>query len=218
MLTMSGIKRNAPVTLRHGRNVTLERQILEDVVPQSRPLAQFLAAMWTVDSANSHEQPNWHLVRSAIVAGLNEHSQFVKDPFNPGRLGGTPLPLPLARFLVDAFAVLANGESPPVFHPTRVLSGQGNRRKHAQQNKVDTVVRFLTAVDLGWITKPGARTWVALRLGMSRRQIQRWVDESGSLQQRKRQLKLWRIETAPGISTDKIAIFLMRQVSHMKKK
>jgi len=218
MLTMSGIKRKARVTLRPGRNVTLERQILGEIVPKSRPLAQFIAAMRAVDMANPREQPNWHLIRSAIVDGLNEHSQFVKDPVNPGRLGGTPLPTPIVRFLIDAFAVLSNGELPPVFQPTRVSSGQGNRRKLAQQRKVDTVVRFLTAVDLGWITKPGVRTWVALRLGMSRRQIQRWVDESGSLQQRKRQLKLWRIETAPGISTDKIAIFLMRQVSHMKKK
>jgi hypothetical protein len=188
-----------------------------EIVPKSRPLAQFLATLWAEDLPNAREQPNWHLVRSAIVDGLDEHSQFVTDPRNPGRLGGTPLPLPIARFLIDALAVLANGESPPVFQPTRVTSGQGNRRKHTQQQKVDTVVRLLTAIDLGWITKPGARSWVANRLGMSRRQIHRWVDESGSLTKRTRQLELWRTEVAPEVPTNKIGIFLLRQVSGMKK-
>ena len=186
-------------------------------MPRSGPLSQFLAAMWFADTSTSRQQPNWHLVRSAIVDALSEHAQFVVDPFNPGRLGGTPLPLPVARFLLDAFAVLANGESPLIFQPTRISSGQGNRRKYAQQQKVDNVVRFLTAVDLGWITKRDARTWVATELRVSRRQVQRWVGEKGALPKRKQQLELWKAETAPGIPATAIANHLMRQISTQKR-
>lgn len=206
------IRQKPDRTFRAGRNVALERRLIQEIVPPSLPLARFLSALWPGDRHDSDQEPNWHLVRAAIVEALEEHQQFVSDPFNPGRLGGIPMPSPIADLLLSAFARLADGELPDVLHPARLPAGRGNRRKLARQKLVKVTVRFLTAVDLGWIEKPGARTWAARQLGISTRQLQRWLNEVGGLSRRRRDLENWANKTLPRMPPERIAEFLMMQV------
>jgi hypothetical protein len=208
------IRQRPDRTFRGGRNVALERRLLQEIVPPSRPLARFLSALWSGDLHDSNQEPNWHLARAAIVEAFEEHQQFVRDPFNPGRLGGIPLPGAIVDLLLSAFESLADGELPAVLHPARVLTGRGNRRKLARQKLVQLTVRFLTAVDLGWIEKPAARKWAACQLGISTRQLQRWLNEVGSLSRRTRDLENWANRTLPHSPPKQTAEHLMRQLRY----
>ena len=213
---MRRIPRRSGATFRGGRNVALERRILEDLVPRSRSLAKFLAATLPVNASDTSDRPNWDLIRSAITDALKDHRQYVTDPVAPGRLGGVPLPAPIVDYLEQALAALAEGDSPSMFRPTKSASGRGNLRKYARQRERETAVRFLTAVRLGWIEQPHATKWVAGRLGMNRRQIQRWVSESGSPSRRRQSLEEWARSTWPKLPEKILAKILMAQASGLR--
>jgi len=136
---------------------------------------------------------HWQGMRKALVAGLQDHVQFVSR--NMERLRepspGIALPYGMAIALMHALQEVNDGELAALFVPKPLPGGRGNRQPLAKQASIDWAVRYLTAVQLGWAQRQGARSKVAAAYGVTPRQVQRWIATAGALRRREAQVREW---------------------------
>jgi hypothetical protein len=185
-----------PATFRGGGNVASRAVLADELVPPSAANVDFtyfwLRLLTEADPRGLGQQN----IRKAIVRGLRDHIEF-EQRFQSGasRIAAYhPLPHGMAVELIRALEQVNAGESPLLFSPPRTKDGRGNLRTSSKQGAVDHAVRYVTAVQLGWIEErePGER--VARLYGVSRRQVQRWIKAAGSGSVRKKAVVAWAVD------------------------
>jgi hypothetical protein len=112
----------------------------------------------------------------------------------------------MAIALMHALQEVNDGELAALFVSKPLPGGRGNRRPLARQASIDWAVRYLTAVQLGWAQRQGARDKVAAAYGVTPRQVQRWIATAGALPRREAQVREWAGSVGFRSSTEQKAV------------